>query len=122
MKWLFVVGVVALTSSLSVEVRRAEGGLLSGDDLKSLLPGATMYTINKRSGRDVVVTYGVDGSYFVRVPEITWSDDGKWWVSGDEYCFECIQASGCARSYHNGGDRYLFEDDRGEGLKATIKM
>lgn len=121
MKRLIVVTAAVLIPLLAAGLDAAEGRLLTGSELESVLMGAKMYTVSMRSGRDVVVTYGDDGSYRVDVPSTGWIDRGKWWIEGNQYCYERTQASGCATLYHLEGDRYLFEDERGQGQKVTIR-
>ena len=103
----------------AINVIAAEGRKLSNAELKELLPGATLNTVSQR-GREVVAHYHADGRYTIEAPEVGYSDSGKWWVEGDRYCYERTDARGCARLYHIEGERYQFEDERGQGHNAKI--
>lgn len=110
-----------LVSVLLIGAAGAEGTRIPGSELEKILPGAKMYLVSSRSGRDVVVTYGADGSYRIDVPSNGWFDAGKWWINGDQYCYERTKAEGCGSFYHVEGDNYIYENDRGEELHVTIR-
>ncbi len=110
-----------LVSTLLIGAASAEGTRISGSELEKTLLGAKMYLVSNRSGRDVVVTYGADGSYRIDVPSNGWFDTGKWWVSGDQYCYKRTKAEGCGSIYHVEGDNYIFENDRREEVHVTIR-
>lgn len=114
-----LVGILILT--LRIGVAGAEGTRVPGSELEEHLLGAKMYLVSSRSGRDVVVTYGADGSYRIDVPSNGWFDAGKWWVSGDQYCYKRTKAEGCGSLYHLDGDNYIYENDRREEVHVTIR-
>ena len=85
--WLSADGVLVLGTALA-----AERASLSGDELRKVVSGKTVYL--KISGFELPIRYSPGGSMSGRMGAVAAtlargngaSDRGKWWVSGDQLC------------------------------------
>ena len=95
---------------------------LTGDQIRSLMVGAQAEGTSPRSGKTWYADYAEDGTYTLRVPDSNWETRGTWQIEGDLWCTERSERPrSCRQVVPLGGDEYLFQDERGEGVKATVK-
>lgn len=95
---------------------------LTGDQIRSLMPGSQAEGTSPRDGKTWYADYAEDGTYTLRVPDSNWETRGTWQIEGDLWCTERPQRPrSCRQVIPLGGDEYLFQDERGEGTKATVR-
>jgi hypothetical protein len=109
-----------IATVLFTSVAFGEGKLISGAELKSLLPDSTMTGVSSK-GRSWEAKFAGNGTYTVEVPEVNYSDKGTWEFKGDGYCSERTKRGNqCFTIHHVSGNDYIREDERGQGTKIQI--
>ena len=110
-----------LVTFLTAAGVRAEGGKLTGDQIRSALAGTTLTGTGSRGGT-WEATYAKDGTLSLIVVDSSWSDSGTWEVKGDRYCSErSKRAYRCLDVYKVSDSEFHFIDDRGQTTKAFRK-
>ena len=114
---LAVAGAVALAAPAA-----AEGRKLSGAEIRSLLPRASIYRDSSR-GRRLLIRFRADGTTML-ASDRGYTDTGRWTLKDDVVCSKWRKfRSGrraCFRVFHDGGENFRFVGLRGTVVKTTI--
>lgn len=94
------------------------GRQLTGEELKKLMTGKTLYVFNEKAGKLQPLYFAADGTYqgsnFKGVPFI-----GKWWIDDkSNHCVESPYFNGCYPIFDNDG---VFQKMDGNVVTHTIK-
>ncbi len=101
--------------------------LLSGDALKSLIPGAILQH-DTPIGTVVPVSYGKDGTLAGRAGAVAFflgsaTDRGRWWVAGSKLCHKWtvwFEAKRHCIVLRRSGRKIVWDDGKGETGTATL--
>ena len=89
----------------------ADHGQLSGDEIKTVVNGATAKGKSRRGG-EIIFQIRDDGSLRLDNLDSGFSDTGKWTVEDDSLCTQWNKINqgkkGCSTVRHLSGDKYLF--------------
>ena len=102
-------------------IELASGTRLTGDDLRTLVPGSTLTAVD--GGTEAVVVNDPVGGleiYMQGALALT----GTWWIDGNSYCVDVPAAEdigGCFEAVLDGDDLRLFEPDGTLSIRFTIE-